>query len=188
MKKIIIALFLSLSLSSTLFAQTAQDSISKIKTEKKEVYRGFDLNAHFQENMGSAEWGIDAIKLWHFSLNWDHANFSYGMKSNSWTFGAGWNIRKVIKNCFLIQGRLFPYAGVLKTKFEDEELGNSSEFTYGARANAQIGFKIYDAKDEVKHKAFLTIGYRIDAPEFKTKDMFKNGWWGIGISFVEIPL
>ena len=65
---------------------------------------------------------------------------------------------------------MLPYGGHQITTTEDE-----NEFTYGATADVNVGFKI--------SKSYcLNIGYKIFAGEFKTKNMFKSGFIKVGLS------
>ena len=85
---------------------------------------------------------------------------------------------------------LTPYIGYSRYSYETTEMRPSSmwggiypitttkdenEFTYGATADVNIGFKI--------SKSYcLNIGYKIFAGEFKTKNMFKSGFIKVGLS------
>ncbi len=167
----IITMLLGFFMSSSLWAQTAQ--------EKKIYHRGGGINTFFQEGMFGYDIGFDIMKHWHFSIGGDWANYPGGYSSSSFNCNIGWSKRRVFNNWFLIQGRLLPYLGSLTM---DDGIEEDSEFTYGVRADAQIGLKVFSRKDG--GRVFLTGGYRIDAPEFETKNMFENGWWVVGISFV----
>ncbi len=180
MKKtlLIITMLLACSLSSSVWAQTAQDSIATTSTEEKKTYRGMSYNGYFRQdpNAGGFEIGGDALgtKFWHLAFGADFASHSSLFKIN-----LGWSKRKVFNDWFLLQGRLLPYIGWATVEIEDE---SDTEFTYGASADAQIGFKVYTQKDGTP--VFLTGGYRIDAPEFETKNMFDYGYWTVGLTLM----
>lgn len=178
MKKtlLIITMLLACSLSSSVWAQTTQDSIATTSTEEKKTYRGVSLNGYFRQdpNAGGFEIGADLGDTWHFACGGDFASHSDLFKIN-----LGWSKRKVFNDWFLLQGRLLPYIGWLGVEIEGE---SDTEFTYGASADAQIGFKVYTKKDGTP--VFLTGGYRIDAPEFETKNMFDYGYWTVGLTLM----
>lgn len=101
-------------------------------------------------------------------------------------FGVGKRYR--IGKYLLVQGKIGPYAGLLGyTAYEYDKKGRKSEkekmkFAYGVNANIAAGVRLWDTKKG--NSVFLTAGYYLDAYEFKTKDLFKNGSWGIGFTTI----
>lgn len=181
MKKIFIALVLSLSIASTLNAQTAQDSISTTQTEEKKNNFIGDIYTQFQEDMFGFGACLATGKIWGGGVDFDWGKYSWGSTTQ---FSFGWGLVKsaVFGDSFLLQGRVMPYIGWLGTSFKDD-ISGEDDFAYGARARADIGFQIYRTKKS-NEGLFITFGYRIDAPEFETKNMFENGWWSIGLTVV----
>lgn len=118
--------------------------------------------------------------------------FTYSMalgygdySSYSTTVGVGVH-QHYISNKFIIMGRIFPYLGYLSYKTpEVNDKGkvtkkDKDKFTYGAMANASIGYQLWTTKKDTR--GFITVGYVISAPEFETEDMFKNGEWTLGVT------
>lgn len=151
--------------------------------------RGAVFNTRFDENLFGMDIGFDMGEMWHLNLGMDVSSFKISgarVETNLYSIGFGWSKRAVLGDWFLLQGRIYPYMGwgshntnYFSSKTKDEE---KTEFTYGARADAQIGFRIIKQKDGTQW--FLTGGYTISSPEFETKDMFDNGVWGIGITII----
>mgnify|MGYP006988954049 FL=1 len=77
----------------------------------------------------------------------------------------------------LVQGRLYPYIGYSSVTTPGESKYDKptekEDFTYGAAAEAQIGFKLWSTSEGDDY--YLTAGYQIRAAEFKTENMFKYG-------------
>ncbi|MCI7580691.1 MAG: hypothetical protein MST01_10745 [Prevotella sp.] len=90
-------------------------------------------------------------------------------------FSLGLSKRYQIGESLLIQGKIGPYAGYGSINKEDK-------FIYGANANLAVGVKLWETKKG--NSTFITVGYYLDAYEFKTTDLFKNGSWGIGFTTV----
>lgn len=151
--------------------------------------RGAVFNTRFDENYFGWDIGWDIGKMWHLNFGMDVSSPKapgVSIDTNIYSIGFGWSKRAVLGDWFLLQGRIYPYMGwgsynknYQSSKIKDEE---KTEFTYGARADAQIGFRIIKQKDGTQW--FLTGGYTISSPEFETKNMFDNGVWGIGITII----
>lgn len=79
-----------------------------------------------------------------------------------------------------------PYIGI--TGYDDIGLtakGNpkkdfKTKFAYGALARLTLAVKL--AKNKKGKDTYLTGGYQVEAAEFKTKDMFKYGYWTLGFA------
>lgn len=55
-------------------------------------------------------------------------------------------------------------------------------FTYGANVSICAGLKLWNTKKG--NSTFVTVGYYMTAPEFKTDNMGDNGSWGIGFTTI----
>ena len=89
--------------------------------------------------------------------------------------GLGLSKRYQIGDNLLIQGKIGPYAGY-------GSINEKDKFIYGANGSISAGVKLWDTKKG--NSTFITVGYYIDAYEFETTDMFKNGSWAIGFTTV----
>lgn len=107
----------------------------------------------------------------------DHFNMgmSFGDNLFNLTFGYGFGSTYIYDDTFLIKGRLYPYAGFWTYK-------DDIDFLYGAAGNIDVGLRLW--KTVKGNSGFVTVGYNITAPEFDTTGLFKNGYWGFGISIV----
>ncbi len=115
--------------------------------------------------------------LYGFNIGGDHGHFgmAFGDDIFGMTYGYGFGNSFIFDDTFLIKGRLYPYLGL--TSF-----GDNFEFQYGAAANIDAGLRLW--KTEKGSSGFITVGYGITAPKFKTSGMFENGGWVFGISIV----
>ena len=137
-------------------------------TDSKGKYKSItDLSFEFNSD----------IDLYGFKIGGDHHHFgmAFGDKIFSMTYGYGFGNSFVFNDAFLIKGRLYPYLGL-------GSYGDDTQFLYGAAANVDIGLRLW--KTAKGNSGFITGGYYISAPEFKTSGMFENGSWGFGISIV----
>ena len=115
-------------------------------------------------------------------------NAGYGFQKDNHSaginFGIGWG-SKYRFGPILLEGSLFPYAGGSSHDEPDIEKDGKTktknEFSYGAQANIGIGYNIYRRKKD-GGGTYLTIGYIMVAPKFKTDKMVKNGEWLVGLS------
>ena len=82
---------------------------------------------------------------------------------------------------FWVRGSVYPYIGA-QMYYDLKKDKTKEKFTYGAHANLSMGFKLYSSKRKPDKSYYLIGGYMITAYEFKTKGMFKNGMWMIGIA------
>ena len=89
----------------------------------------------------------------------------------SFSIGYGGKYRDTTGPIMLL-GAVIPYIGLAGVEIEDKW---KSEFSYGIGAFAKLGIRIIG-------KNYVTVGYHIDAPKFKTKNMMKNGSWLFGIT------
>lgn len=90
-------------------------------------------------------------------------------------FNLGLSKRYQIGNNLLVQGKIGPYIGY-GSVYEDDK------FYYGANGSVSFGVKLWDTKKG--NSTFITLGYYIDAYEFETTDLIKNGSWGIGFTTI----
>lgn len=92
----------------------------------------------------------------------------------------------------IVGAHLYPYV-TLYTSYEAEEVKNNSptyrmdyemknkvKFNYGGALDLMAGYKI--ANLSAGNNLYLTVSYHVSALEFKTKDCFKHGLWGVGVS------
>ena len=105
------------------------------------------------------------------------------------TFQLGVGKRYVFDDTFLIQGKIGPYMGYNSYEYPsyNSKNGKSStetkdEFTYGANASICAGLKLWNTKKG--NSTFITLGYYMTAPEFKTENMGDNGAWCIGFTTI----
>lgn len=115
-----------------------------------------------------------------------NSNLKFGSdNTTSYGFFLGFGLTpRFVSGNFLLQGKLYPYLGYSgadtpKTigRFKTKDV--NSEFTYGASAEASVGFKIANFKDD--DGLFLTFGYKVFASEFKTENLFDYGYWMVGL-------
>lgn len=112
-----------------------------------------------------------------------------GKETSSTTalLGAGVRRKLVFGDNFLIQGKLYPYIGIVgsntpKNIETDQEAKDKTEFTYGASADISLGLKLWNTSKG--NSTFLHVGYDIIASEFKTKGLFKSGCIMVGLTTV----
>lgn len=60
------------------------------------------------------------------------------------------------------------------------DMKNKVKFNYGGALDLMAGYKI--ANLSAGNNLYLTLSYHVSALEFKTKDCFKHGLWGVGLS------
>jgi hypothetical protein len=132
--------------------------------------------------------GLDIDK--NIVFDWGLAsNLKFDGKSTSVTqafFGLGAKQRYIFSESFLLNFRLFPYAGFSqisqpKNVQQGIEGNEKTEFIYGASFDVQIGIKLWNTPSGNSY--FLSAGYKLDAFEFKTKGLLKNGGVMIGLSW-----
>lgn len=104
--------------------------------------------------------------------------YTGGLKGVALSLGYGLHFRSVGES-FLFLGYIYPYIGCsyLYSKLEDK---SKFEFDYGASGGVKVGYNVYTSAKGNKH--FVTVGYGINAGQFKTKDLFKNGAWQLGLT------
>lgn len=109
--------------------------------------------------------------------------------------GVGIHQGFILGNSFMMNFSLAPYIGYSSYSYETTEMRLSTpsmfngysfsevpitttkdenEFTYGATADINFGFKVYKEYG-------ISFGYKIFAGEFKTKNMFKSGFIKVGL-------
>lgn len=90
--------------------------------------------------------------------------------------GYGLHYRSVGES-FLFLGYIYPYLGCSYYKTANK---SKFDFDYGASGGAKIGYNVYTSAKGNRH--FITVGYGVNALQFKTKDLFKNGAWQLGLT------
>ena len=164
-----------------------QASFSQNNQPPMEVACASDLHFLYHSSDGSQTYGVDFTTDFgkYLSLNWNFvSNLKFGsddIKVANGTVGFGVKQRLLFNKRFLVQGKLYPYLGYGETSLPNNDGEESKgKFLYGAAANIQVGFKLFEIKGNPN---YLTLGYMITAPEFKTDNMLKGGAWMIGITW-----
>lgn len=104
-------------------------------------------------------------------------------------FYLGIGKRYLIGSSVLLQGKIGGYAGYLSydqatfDKKGHESKETKGEFAYGAEANIAAGLKLWTSSKGTS--GFITLGYYMTAPKFKTENMGDNGSWCIGITLIK---
>ena len=106
-----------------------------------------------------------------------------------YNFYLGIGKRYLIGKSILLQGKIGGYAGYFSYEqptYNDKghvTKDTKGEFTYGAEANVAAGLKLWTSKKGTS--GFVTVGYYMAAPKFKTDNMGDNGSWCIGITLIK---
>lgn len=88
----------------------------------------------------------------------------------------------------LVGVSLYPYVNMY-TAYEPDgtysngkpKIKDKQKFGYGGMLDISAGLKVYTTQKG--HDVYVTGSYHVEAFEFKTEGAFKNGMWGIGISW-----
>lgn len=100
------------------------------------------------------------------------------------TFGLGLG-SKYRFGPILLQGSLYPYIGDYSYDVPKDvgstETKMKQKLAYGAQANLGAGYNIHTGKKK-GGKTYLTVGYYMNAFEFETDGMVKNGTWMVGLT------
>lgn len=196
MKKSLILVAFAVALSVSANAQTVisnnyESPISSVNPQtsnENSFVKGTDINVSYSSDakIAGVSWLSDVSDYMYMGLGIS-ADID-GFDTMSMNFGIGIGKRYLIGSSFLVQGKIGPYAGWSSYKeYEFNDNGKSVEkdknkFNYGADANIAVGIKLWDTKKG--NSTFLTVGYYLNSNEFDTKDLFKNGSWGIGFTTV----
>lgn len=204
MKKLLLSTFFVLSFGFNVVAQTEVSN----NTESSETLangnvsgnnsgyisvKGTDISIDYNSDSEIFGMGVisDVSKSGYWGLNW---SMGFGdLLSYSITMPFGLKQRYVFNDVFLVHGKIGPYLGYGYYETEEykgtDKWGNAKmetkenhEFAYGANASLAVGLKLWTNKKGESN--FLTIGYYISAPEFKTENMFDNGSWGLSFTIV----
>ena len=158
----------------------------------------------YKDYDGFAEEGDDYLfllrpkdKVYGFHFGFQGNKYIYGCVDGVGSFadhggymnfivGFGWG-SKYKQGPLLFQGSIYPYAGY--SSYDVETLDSNykikkktkKKFAYGIQAFLGFGFNIYTSKKHNNH-TYLTVGYYMGAPEFKTDGMVKNGNWMVGLT------
>lgn len=172
---------------------TAYDEASgNISVEKENYVRAneYSFNLDFDDpfTIGFSA-AFDDTKYSFFYMGLGLSSFDFKTKTvyddityGSCVFGYGAK-QRFVYDAFLLQVKVFPYIGLLMTDYyEGKDSKSDYDFTYGAAGNVSVGLKAWTTSKG--NDAFITIGYYIEAPEFKTKNMVKNGSWLFGLTLV----
>lgn len=190
MKKII-AIFAISILTISAFAQ--ENNSETTNSEIKNITGGVEYSLMYSPEIETYGFSIAYAmnKLFHFEWGIT-SNLKSAKKGSTYLgyMGVGIHQGIFLGDSFMMDFALTPYIGYSRYSYETTEMRTSSmwggtypitttkdenEFTYGATADVNIGFKI--------SKSYcLNIGYKIFAGEFKTKNMFKSGFIKVGLS------
>ena len=175
--------------------------INTIQTEENETIKNKDIIPN--ERIMSFDLLYQSkAKVYGFAFNGYATKYiivSYGMSSNlkfgkddlntmAFYFGVGLGNHIIYNDNFYIQGKIYHYLGygsydVLKLdKYGKLQKDDKSKFLYGAIADLSVGLKLLETKKG--NDIYLNLGYMVDAGEFKTKDVIKNGMIMVGITTV----
>lgn len=168
------------------------ESLENTSTEKDEHVEANDysFNLDFDDPF-TIGFGASFDDTKYSFLYWGLGLSSYeGEKKNTYdnmTFGNcifGYGAKqRFVYDAFLFQIKAFPYIGLSMTDYyEGKESKSDYDFTYGAAGNVSVGLKAWTTSKG--NDAFITLGYYIEAPKFKTEKMMKNGSWLFGLTIV----
>lgn len=196
MKKIILTAVAAMALFATANAQTVISnnydspisSANPQTSNENSFVKGTDINVSYNSDskIAGISWLTDVSDCVYMGLG--AAADIDGFDTMSMNFGLGLGKRYLIGSSFLVQGKIGPYAGWTSyTVQEFNDKGKTVEkdknkFNYGADASIAAGIKLWDTKKG--NSTFITVGYYLNSNEFDTKDLFKNGSWGIGFTTV----
>lgn len=181
--------------AQTVISNNYDSPISSVNPEtskESSFVQGSDINVSYcsDTKFGSLSFMMDAGKSVYWGL--DFGADIDGFDSYGTNFLLGVGKRYLFSDMFLLQGKIGLFAGYSSyeaTKISHDNHGNTKEtteskskFNYGANGNIALGIKLWDTKKG--NSTFITVGYYITASEFETKDMFKNGSWGIGFTTI----
>lgn len=155
---------------------------SSFLTEGRDVFLAYAPDAKMY-GIGFSQ-DINKYFVFHFDIV---SNLKFGKNdlcNELGILGAGIKQRYCFNDMLMLCVKMYPYVGIGGYD-EFNEKGKKdfkTEFTYGARAEASIGFKLFTNKKG--NDAYLNIGYMIGAAEFETTDMFKTGMITLGYSII----
>ena len=201
MKKIIFSLVALMTIQLSANAQTvitnnydspitsADGTVPSQNVSSTGFRQGSDLGITF--NTDQKVYGLtflsDVSDAVYFGFGYNMGFGDYSSYLGTLQLGVG--KRYVIDDTFLIQGKIGAYAGYHSYEYGsyDYDKRKSStetkaEFTYGANVSICAGLKLWNTKKG--NSTFVTVGYYMTAPEFKTDNMGDNGSWGIGFTTI----
>ena len=175
--------------SSTITGADGQSVTKKTESGGVQSVQGWDLGLSYSSSSKTAGLTITS-DLNDFSYSSLGASMCFGDNTAStFTWGLGLGKRYLIEDAFLIQAKIGGYIGGNYYSYDEVDYNGKKkskdkfEFTYGANANIAVGIKVATSKKGTS--TFLTVGYYMSAPKFKTDNMVKNGSWLLGLTFVK---
>lgn len=175
--------------SSPITGADGQSVTKKTEGGGVQSVQGWDLGLSYSSSSKTAGLTITS-DLNDFSYSSLGASMCFGDNTAStFTWGLGLGKRYLIEDAFLIQGKIGGYIGGNYYSYDEVDYNGKKkskdkfEFTYGANANIAVGIKVATSKKGTS--TFLTVGYYMSAPKFKTDNMVKNGSWLLGLTFVK---
>lgn len=133
-------------------------------------------------------WGIDYgadFSKYITGKFFDRCNLKFGSDETLYSLGGiavGAKQRIKLGDAFLASIELTPYIGLGYSSTPKSASTDSEEkttFEYGALGNITVGFKVCNTSKG--NSTFLTASYEVAAGRFKTKGMFKYGYFSFGI-------
>lgn len=155
---------------------------SSLLTEGRDVFLSYSPDAKLY-GIGFSQ-DINKYFMGYFDMV---SNLKFGKNDSSTmlgTIGVGIKQRYCFNDMLMLNIKMFPYVGISGYDYINEKRKEDfkTELTYGARAEASIGFKLFTNKNG--NDVYLTLGYMIGAAEFETADMFKTGMIKLGYSII----
>ena len=147
----------------------------------------YSFTINTDQDLYGIKYLFDVSKSAYFGLGFNLGTGDYSSYSSSLFLGLG--KRYLLGNSFLLQGKLGVYGGYMSYEVPTvNDKGkvtkkDKDEFIYGAEANVAAGLKLWTTKKGTR--GFITVGYYMSAPKFKTDNMGDNGAWCFGITLVK---
>ena len=147
----------------------------------------YSFTINTDQDLYGIKYLFDVSKSAYFGFGFNLGTGDYSSYSSSLFLGLG--KRYLLGNSFLLQGKLGVYGGYMSYEVPTvNDKGkvtkkDKDEFIYGAEANVAAGLKLWTTKKGTR--GFITVGYYMSAPKFKTENMGDNGAWCFGITLVK---
>ena len=149
---------------------------------------GHDIYLGYQSDAKVYGLGVNMDFGKYFAYHADFwSNLKFGKNDNTCMntkIGLGFKQRFCFNENVMIGIRAYPYIGLNGYTALNEKNARDfkTEFAYGAMAEAMAGIKLF--RNKKGNDVYLSIGYAIDAPKFKTQGIFDSGMLLIGYSLI----
>lgn len=170
-------------INGTPVAQSNNNNLNEVASSGN--YRdAFDLMYDYSSDSESSAIGLgwDTGQNGYLNLG---TQFGGGKSMDIFSLSLGYGLRKryVSNDMFLVQGKLYPYMGYSSTSYKiNGTKHKNSDFAYGLAGSLALGLKLWNTANG--NSVFLTAGYSVSAPDFKFKDMFDYGSFGLAITII----